>query len=65
MRIGPSKLLLLLFPLLSVCLRHTRHLQEQELNSPIVSSSGLRLVEAINRRYDQISSLTVTLDQFN
>jgi outer membrane lipoprotein-sorting protein len=62
MRIGPSKLLVFLFPLLSGCLRNTRLLQQPESNSPIVNPSVLQLVETVNQRYDRISSLTVTVD---
>jgi hypothetical protein len=57
MRIGRSKLLVFLLPLLSGCLCHTRVLQQLELNNPIANPDVLLLVETI-----QISSLTVTLD---
>jgi hypothetical protein len=44
------------------CLRHTRLSQQPEINSPIANPNILQLVETINRRYDQISSLTATLE---
>jgi hypothetical protein len=62
MRIGRPKLLTLLLPVMTGCLRHTRVLQQPELTTPIGNLDVLQLVETINRRYDQISSLTATLD---
>jgi hypothetical protein len=62
MRIGPLKLLTLLLPVMTGCLRHTRVLQQPELTSSIGNLDVLQLVETISRRYDQISSLTDTLD---
>jgi hypothetical protein len=44
------------------CLRHTRASQQPEINSPITNPNIQQLVETINRRYDQISSLTATLE---
>jgi hypothetical protein len=44
------------------CLRHTRVSQQPELNTPIANPDALQLVETINRRYEQISSLTATLE---
>jgi hypothetical protein len=62
MRIGCLKLFVLLLPMTTGCLRHTRLSQQPEINSPITNPNILQLVETINRRYDQISSLTATLE---
>jgi len=62
MRIGRLKLIVLLLPMLAGCLRHTRVLQQPGPNIPVASPNVLQLVEMINRRYEQISSLTATLE---
>jgi hypothetical protein len=62
MRIGCLRLFVLLLPMTTGCLRHTRVSQQPEINSPIANPNILQLVETINRRYDQISSLTATLE---
>jgi hypothetical protein len=62
MRIGWLKPFLLLLPMTTGCLRHTRVSQQPELNTPIANPDVLQLVETINRRYEQISSLTATLE---
>jgi hypothetical protein len=61
MRIGRLKLIVLLLPMMTGCLRHTRVSQQPEFSAPVPSLNVLQLVETINRRYDQISSLTATL----
>jgi hypothetical protein len=62
MRIGRLKLIVLLLPMMAGCLRHTRVSQQPEFSAPVRSPNVLQLVETINRRYDQISSLTATLE---
>jgi hypothetical protein len=62
MRIGRLKLIVLLLPMMTGCLRHTRVSQQPEFSAPVPSPNVLQLVETINRRYDQISSLTATLE---
>jgi hypothetical protein len=62
MRIGCLKLFVLLLPMTTGCLRHTRVSQQSELNTPIANPDVLQMVETINRRYEQISSLTATLE---
>src|SRR6202789_1113324 len=61
MRIVRLKLIALLLPMMTGCLRHTRVSQQPEFSAPVPSPNVLQLVETINRRYDQISSLTATL----
>jgi len=60
MRIARLKLIVLLLPMMTGCLRHTRVSQQPEFSAPVPSPNVLQLVETINRRYDQISSLTAT-----
>jgi hypothetical protein len=62
MRIARLKLIVLLLPMMTGCLRHTRVSQQPEFSAPVPSPNVLQLVETINRRYDQISSLTATLE---
>jgi hypothetical protein len=62
MRIGRLKLFVLLLPMMTGCLRRTRVSQQPEVNTPVASPNVLQLVETINRRYEQISSLTATLE---
>jgi hypothetical protein len=54
--------LLLLLPLMTGCLSRTVKLQEPDLSGPVVKADVLQLVETINQRYDQISSLTATVE---
>jgi hypothetical protein len=56
------KLLALLLPVLTGCLSHTRKLQQTKFAAPVMNADVLQLVETINQRYDQISSLTATMD---
>ena len=62
MRIARLKFLALLLPMITGCLRHTRALRQPEPNTPVASPNVLQMVETINRRYEQISSLTATLE---
>src|SRR3984957_13933417 len=62
MRIGCLRLFVLLLPMTTGCLRHTRVSQQPEINSPIANPNILQLVETINRRYDLILSFTATLE---
>ena len=56
------KLLALLLPVLTGCLSHTRKLQQPELAGVVMNADAIELVEAINKRYDEINSLTATVD---
>src|ERR1700721_1964024 len=62
MRIGRLKFFALLLPMMTGCLRHTRVSRQPEFSVPVPNPNILQLVETINRRYDQISSLTATLE---
>ncbi|HEX3941784.1 MAG TPA: hypothetical protein VHX11_09910 [Acidobacteriaceae bacterium] len=53
----------LLFPvLLTGCLSHTRKLQQVTLAGPVMNADALQLVNGINQRYNQINSITVTVE---
>ncbi len=54
--------LLLVLPVLTGCLRHTRRVQQPKMAGPVMSADVLDLVQRINQRYDQIQSLTATMD---
>lgn len=56
------KLLALLVPVLTGCLSHTRKLQQPKLAGAVMNSDAIQLVEAVNRRYDQVTSLSATVD---
>jgi outer membrane lipoprotein-sorting protein len=56
------KLLALLVPVLTGCLSHTRKLQQPKLAGPVLNAEAVQLVEAVNRRYDQVNSLSATVD---
>src|ERR1700753_4301091 len=56
------KLLALLFPVMTGCLSHTKKLQQPILAGPVLNADVLDLVKGINDRYDQIQSLTATID---
>lgn len=62
MRRDWSKFLALLVPVVTGCLSHTRTLQQPKPAGAVMNAEALQLVEAINRRYDQVSSLTATVD---
>jgi Domain of unknown function (DUF4292) len=56
------KLVVLLVPALTGCLSHTRKLQQPKLAGPVLNADAVQLVEAVNRRYDQVNSLTAPVD---
>jgi hypothetical protein len=56
------KYLALLLPVLAGCLSHTRRLQQPKLAGAAMEADAVQLVEALNRRYDQVTSLTATVD---
>jgi outer membrane lipoprotein-sorting protein len=56
------KLLALVAPVLTGCLSHTRKLQQPKLAGTVLNADAVQLVEAVNRRYDQVKSLTATVD---
>jgi hypothetical protein len=61
MRKGWLKLLVLLLPVVTGCLSHTRKLEQPEL-LPVINPDVAQLIEIINQRYQQVSSLAATLD---
>lgn len=56
------KLLTLLVPVLTGCLSHTRKLQQPKLAGAVLNADAVQLVQAVNKRYEQVSSLTATVD---
>ncbi len=56
------KFLALLVPVLTGCLSHTRKLQQPKLAGVALNADAVQLVEAINHRYEQVNSLTATVD---
>ena len=56
------KLLALLVPVLTGCLSHTRRLQQQKLAGAVKNADAIQLVEAVNRRFDEVTSLSATVD---
>ena len=52
----------LLVPVLTGCLSHTRKLQQPRLAGTVMNADAVQLVEAVNRRYDQVTSLSATVD---
>ena len=56
------KFLALLLPVLTGCLSHTRKLQQPKLAGVALSAGADQLVEAVNKRYEQVNSLTATVD---
>jgi outer membrane lipoprotein-sorting protein len=56
------KLLALLVPVLTGCLSHTRKLQQPKLAGTVLNADAMQLVEAVNRRYEQVNSLSATVD---
>ena len=56
------KLLALLLPVLTGCLSHTRKLQQPRLAGAALNADAVQLVEAVNHRYNQINSLTATVE---
>lgn len=62
MRRNWLRYLALLLPVMTGCLSHTRKLQQPVLAGPVLNADVLDLVKGINDRYDQIQSLTATVD---
>jgi hypothetical protein len=60
-RKGWLKLSALLLPVVTGCLSHTRKPQQSQL-IPMINPDVAQLIEIINQRYQQVSSLTTTLD---
>lgn len=56
------KFLALLVPVLTGCLSHTRKLQQPKLAGVALDADAVQLVEAVNRRYEQVTSLKATVD---
>ena len=56
------KFLALLVPVLTGCLSHTRSLQQPKLAGVALNADAVQLVEAVNHRYDQVNSLSATVD---
>jgi hypothetical protein len=56
------KLLALMVPALTGCLSHTHKLQQPKLAGVALNADAVQLVEAINHRYDQVNSLTATVE---
>ena len=56
------KFLALLVPVLTGCLSHTRSLQKPIVAGTVLNADAVQLGEAVNRRYDQVTSLTATVD---
>jgi hypothetical protein len=56
------KFLALLVPVLTGCLSHTRSLQKPKLAGVALDADAVQLVEAVNRRYDQVTTLKATVD---
>jgi outer membrane lipoprotein-sorting protein len=56
------KCLALLVPVMTGCLSHTRKLQQPKLVGPVMNADAVQLVEAVNQRYAQVTSLSATVD---
>jgi hypothetical protein len=56
------KVLALLLPVLTGCLSHTRKLQQPKPAGTALNSDAVQLVEAVNLRYDRVTSLSATVD---
>jgi hypothetical protein len=56
------KFLALLVPALTGCLSHTHKLQQPKLAGVALDADAVQLVEGINHRYDQVNSLTATVE---
>ncbi len=62
MRRDLLKVLALLVPVLTGCLSHTRKLQQPKLAGVALNAEPEQLVEAVNRRFDQVTTLSATVD---
>ena len=56
------QLLALSLPVLTGCLSHTRTLQQSKPAGAALNADAVQLVEAVNHRYEQVNSLTATVD---
>ena len=56
------KVLALMLPVLTGCLSHTRKLQQPKLAGIALNAEADQLVESVNHRYQQVNSLTATVD---
>ncbi len=56
------KLLALLVPVLTGCLSHTHTLQQPKLAGVVLDAEAPQLVEAVNLRFEQVTSLSATVD---
>jgi hypothetical protein len=56
------KFLTLLVPVLTGCLSHTRSLQKPKLAGVALDADAVQLVEAVNSRYEQVTTLKATVD---
>ncbi len=56
------KLLALLVPVMTGCLSHTRKLQQPKLAGAVMNADAIQLAEAVNKRYEQVNSMTATVD---
>ncbi len=56
------KLLALALPVMTGCLSHTRRLQQPKLAGIVQNAEADQLVEALNRRFEQVNSLSATVD---
>jgi hypothetical protein len=61
-RTGVSLVLLLVLPALNGCLWHTRRVPQATMPANVLSAPPDQLVEAINKQYDAISSLTAAVE---
>ncbi|HTZ58283.1 MAG TPA: DUF4292 domain-containing protein [Acidobacteriaceae bacterium] len=52
----------LLVPVMTGCLSHTRKLQQPKLAGAVMNSDATQLVEQINKHYDSVHSLFLTVD---
>jgi hypothetical protein len=56
------KFLALLLPVMTGCLSHTRRLQQPKLAGAALDADAVQLVDAVNHRYEQVNSMTVSVD---
>jgi hypothetical protein len=56
------KVLALLLPVLTGCLSHTRKLQQPKPAGIALNADAVQLVEAVNLRYERVTSLSATVD---
>ena len=56
------KFVALLVPVLTGCLSHTRKLEQPRLAGAVMNADAIQLVEAVNQRYDKVTTLSATVD---